>query len=81
MLNPTLVRKISQEVYRRFPETAGAVPTVRTQKAPNAEAGTPPNYLLSFKGTALTQDQRKINTVIRVVVNELGRILKISSSR
>lgn len=81
MLSSAILRKISQEIHRRFPETAGAQPTVRSQKPPHAGDDSPTNYLLSFRGKARTADQKNIQTIIRVVVNDQGRILKISSSR
>ena len=78
MLSATIIRKVSQEIHRRFPDTAGATPTIRAQKKNGAEE---PDYLLTFHGAGLTEDHRKINAIVRVVVNAQGKILKVSSSR
>ena len=76
---------ISQSVYRKFPEVAGARPSVRPQSLPTGkrlgEAHPGPHYLLTFKSIGSSPEGRLLPRFVRVVVDEEGRIIKISTSR
>jgi hypothetical protein len=75
-----VLSSICKQVYQKYPAVSGAEPKVAEQKAPTgvkAEA----SYLITFKGSATGADGRKIACVVRVVANENGKILKISSSK
>lgn len=63
---------INQEVYRRFPEFKGRKPNI--QKI----AG---NTLLLYKMQVHLPDQKTLNRSVRVVVDERGEIIKMSTSR
>ncbi len=79
-----LIQVICQEIYRRYPYLNGCRP--RIQPVPPA-AGKPPAcagqpaHLLVFKSQGLTADRRSITNLVRVVVDQNGKILKISTSR
>ena len=84
-LSQKQVQSISQTVFRKFPEMAGQPPTIRPQagpaaKAAGAKAG-PAHYLLTFKGSAAAPDGKVLRRLVRVVVEESGKIVKISTSR
>jgi hypothetical protein len=57
---------------------AGVKPTVRKQEI--GKRGEK-QYLLTFKGKADLPGGRKINRIVRVVADERGRILKLSTSK
>ena len=82
MLSLALIQKISQEVYRRFPEVSGAKPELRTRDAAGTKAAAKsPTYLLIYRGKVKTADQKSMPRWIRVVVDEGGKILKLTTSR
>lgn len=76
------IESVSQTVYRQFPEMRGARPTVQAQSAPGAKsAGEAPRHLLTFKGQVDGAGGRKMLRVVRVVADDYGKILKISTSK
>lgn len=88
-MDPKLIQRISNQVYRRFPEVNGKKPRVRQQKPPangskakhSGAAAVDPTYLLIFRGTGLGPGGRPIPRLVRVVASAQGKILKISTSR
>jgi hypothetical protein len=72
-----LIAKVQKQVGRQFPELAGSKPTVKKQASQDGKE----QYLLTFKGKADLPGGRKINRVVRVVVDERGHILKMSTSK
>lgn len=69
------VSKISRQVSKTFPEMRGVRPTVRR------ESGDDSRFLLTFKGKADLPGGKKLSRIVRVVADERGRILRISTSR
>ncbi len=67
------MNEIYQQVYRKFPEVAGKRPVKHDQ--PNGQT------LLVFKGSGTTPDGKKIARTIRVLVNDEGKIIKMTTSR
>jgi hypothetical protein len=63
---------VKREVVRQFPEMAGAEPKLKPQGD---------NFLLTFKGTACLPGGRTLPRVVNVVVDESGRILRMSTSK
>ncbi len=84
-LNAKHLQIISQSVYRKFPEVAGARPSVRPQSLPTAKrlGDMHPGllYLLTFKSMGSSPEGKLLPRFVRVVVDEEGRIIKISTSR
>jgi len=81
-----LLQTVSQEIYRRFPELNGRRPRVQAIRSGQGRSnvGSIPadaKHLLVFSGRAATSTGKHMPFIIRVVVNEQGKILKISSSR
>lgn len=72
----TLAR-VSAQVARSFPEMAGVAPTIRSQPA----AGDLAQYLLVYKAKALLPDGRQMPRVVRVVADDQGRIVRMSTSK
>lgn len=67
------INKVCKAIYRKYPMLNGKRPKV-TLKGDH-------RYLLIFTSTGNTPDGKKINTSIRVVTDEAGRIIKTSMSR
>lgn len=79
-MEPEFIKSISQEIYRRFPEVAGRKPQIRSQSIPHTKS-TGGTYLLTYQSSVKSDDGQAIQRWVRVVVNNQGKILKISTSR
>ena len=85
-MDPKVVQTISQEIYHRFPDLRGRKPRIQAVKPGQARpAGLPSNngarYLLVYSGRVATSTGKQMPYNVRVVVDEQGNILKISTSR
>jgi hypothetical protein len=72
------IARVTKQVARTFPEMSGARPAVKTQTAPS---GGHEQYLLTFKGKAPLPGGRELTRIVRVVADDRGQILRISTSR
>lgn len=68
--------KVNREVGRSFPELKGVKPSVRSQRRGDQE-----QYLLVYKGSAELPTGKTIKRVVRVVADEKGKIIRMSTSR
>jgi len=84
-MDQKLLKQVVADVYDRYPEFAGCRPKVRLQTtAQGKPADDPPNYLLTFKGTASARSAtgtKSISRYLRVVVDQQGKIIKVTTSR
>jgi hypothetical protein len=87
-MDAKILRTIVNQIHRRFPEFAGVQPKVQTQRmgeGREAQAkSAAPTVLLTFHSSNKTRDGAQSKTIsrwVRVVVNEQGKILKITTSR
>jgi len=72
-----LVQKITREVARSHPQMSGVRPTVKLQ----SDRGEAEEYLLTYRTTTALPGGRSMNLIVRVVADDRGRILKMSTSR
>jgi len=72
-MNEDLLNEIYQKVYRKFPEVDGKKPVKHDQ--PNGQT------LLIFKGEGKTPDGKKISRIVRVLISDTGKIVKMTTSR
>ena len=72
-MEKSIIKTISQKIYRQYPEVKDKHPSVKTQS--------PDNTLLVYKGEAVTVDGKTINRTIRVVIDRKGKIIKTTTSR
>ena len=72
-MDKTALKEIFEKVYKKFPEVNGKRPTQHAQ--PNGQT------LLIFKGSGKTPDGNTIDRIVRVLVNDKGKIVKITTSR
>lgn len=81
-MNRELLQAINQEVYRRFPEVKDKRPKIQKQEVTASRSIVKtPTYLLIYQGQVLTANQKEMPRLVRVVVSEQGKILKMSTSR
>jgi hypothetical protein len=85
LLNPKIIKNISDQVYRRFPEVAGVKPTIKKQPGGKNKSGKSENgsfhILLTFRGSVDVGDGKRMVRLVRVVVDNRGDILKMTTSR
>lgn len=72
-MNQETMKKVCEQIYKRFPDVQGSKPKVRAYEQDQA--------LLIFQGKGTTADGRSIPRTVRVVVNPDGKIKKVSTSR
>lgn len=77
-MNRSTIAKINRQVSRDFPEMKDINPTVR--RRPQPKAGDQ-RYTLTYKGKAELPGGRFLNRIVRVVADEQGHILRISTSK
>jgi len=64
---------VCNEVYRQFPEVKGASPKITNLPGDK--------YQLVFNRKVKTEDGKTLPRTVRVVADETGRIIKLSTSR
>ena len=74
----SIIAKLNRQVAEKFPEMKGVNPTVR--RGPQPKDGDQ-RYTLTYKGKADLPGGRKISRIVRVIADEEGRILRISTSK
>ncbi|MEX1071527.1 MAG: hypothetical protein WEC37_02780 [Anaerolineales bacterium] len=79
-MNSKAISDIKQRIYRQFPEVAGEQPSVKSQASAKSPGQTP-RYLLTFKGSAQDAGGPSFSRTVRVVADDNGRILKVTTSR
>ena len=73
---------INNNVYRQFPELSGVQPSIQQQATSKGASGkTSITYLLIYHSKAQVGNHNSMPRVVRVVVNEQGKILKLTTSR
>ena len=67
------ISKINQQVFRQFPFLTGTLPEV-SQENEN-------RWLLLYKGSVVTADGHELPVVVRVIADNDGKVIKLTSSR
>ena len=81
-LNSSQIDSISRQIYSQFPEVRNAAPIVQNQAgAKSAGIGGTDQYVLTFRGSGQGPGGRTINRIVRVVADDRGKVLKVSTSR
>jgi hypothetical protein len=70
-------KRIARQVSRSFPEMDGVRPSVRQQGGKNGHQ----QYLLIFKGKADLPGGKQMSRIVRVVADQSGNIIRMSTSR
>lgn len=77
-MKPKAVTQITRKVVEQFPEMNGVEPDVRRQGVPDNGAS---QYLLTYKGESALPGGRSLKRIVRVVADETGHVIRISTSR
>lgn len=76
------IAKAKEIVRRKFPEMAGTEPTVSTRKARSKGGeGSEILYLFTFQKRILLEDGGHLMRVVRVIMDQKGKIIKFTSSK
>ncbi len=79
------LEKVTHQIHRKYPEFSGCQPKVRRQRTSQTHTNTSePTYLLTFKTSAQvasSSGEKTISRSLRVVANDNGKIIKVSTSR
>jgi hypothetical protein len=81
-LNSSQIENISRQIYRQFPEVRDARPMIQNQAGAKAAGiGGTDQYVLTFRGSGQGPGGRTISRIVRVVADDRGKVLKVSTSR
>jgi hypothetical protein len=70
------IEKINRKVVQSFPEMRGVRPKVKREQARSGV-----QYRLTYKGTAELPGGRTLKRVAHVLVDEGGKVLRMSTSK
>ncbi len=76
-MDQATIKKLTRTVSKKFPEMNSVRPSVREQANTKGNV----QFLLTYKGKAELPGGRKISRIVRVVADERGRIIKMSTSK
>lgn len=79
-MNADILKSISTQVFRRFPELEGTKPKVQPQSTPKS-LSEQMNYLIIYKGVVKTTEGKSVQRIVRIVATSKGKILKMTTSR
>jgi hypothetical protein len=71
------IAKVTRQVVHTFPEMDGVAPSVRGQSGRTDVD----QYVLTYKGKASLPGGKTLTRIVRVVADDRGRIIRISTSR
>jgi hypothetical protein len=75
-MDKKLIEKISRRVVKSFPEMRDVRPSVKRE-----QTGAGLRYRLTYKGTAELPGGRTIKRIAHVLVDECGKVLRMSTSK
>ena len=75
------IETIAKQVYRQFPEIQDTRPAVQNQTGAKSMEVPADRFVLTFKGQGQGAGGKSIARIVRVIADERGKILKISTSR
>ena len=79
-MNQKTINKISKTVYKQFPEFRGNNPRVKQEPLPKSMQPIS-NYVLTYHTVTVDEIGRKFRRQVRVVADQKGEIMRISTSR
>jgi hypothetical protein len=75
-MDADILSRICAQIYVKYPEVKGVRPKVHAQ---TKVGGT--NHLLIFTGSAKASGGKVLSRVLRVVVTDEGKIIKVTTSK
>lgn len=80
-MQPASIQTVCQKIYARFPNLRGVRPKVERQRVTGNADPAMLRYLLVFKTQSVAADGKTMLFAVRVVADDKGRILKLTTSR
>ncbi len=77
-MDKATLEQVSRHVAKKFPEMVGVQPTIRRQGNSSSDD---PSFVLTYKGKAELPGGREISRIVRVVADESGRVIRMSTSK
>jgi hypothetical protein len=77
MMEERAIKKVTRKVIRQFPEMKGAQPTVRRRSG----SGKKQHFELTYKGKVEVPGGRTLRRVVRVVADDSGSVIRMSTSK
>jgi len=75
-MNAKYIDKASQEVYKKYPDLKGVKPKVTPREGANST-----DTLLVYTKKVSGPGGKQINRIVRAVVDEKGKVKKVSTSK
>ena len=78
------ISTVNRKVHQKYPETKGIKPKIKKQSLAKGSSGNSvsgKNFLFTYHIKAVTSNGKSLNKYVRAVVNESGKIVKISTSK
>jgi hypothetical protein len=76
-MEKSTITKLTKQIIRKFPEMEGVRPSLKRKGGYENGA----QYELTFKSSAQLPGGRTMRRVVRVIADENGRILRMSTSK
>lgn len=81
-LSAEIIKSVTNQIHKKYPEFAGVAPKVRRQPLPKgSEAANQTLFLFTFSVSAQAANNITIPRSVRVTVNDKGKIIKVTTSR
>jgi hypothetical protein len=71
------INKVSRKVVKQFPEMKGSKPSIRRRSG----SGSKLQFELTYKGKVEVPGGRTLRRVVRVVADEKGKVIRMSTSK
>ena len=78
LMDDKMIDKITAQVRKKFPEVTLQNPTIKSQKGGK---GDEERFVLTYTGRAELPNGREMKRIVRVVADDRGRVLKMSTSK
>ena len=72
------IERISRKVSKQFPEMKSVRPSVKLE---SSTSNSKQKFSLTYKGKVELPNGRMINRVVRVVADESGKVIRMSTSK
>jgi hypothetical protein len=71
-LQAQAIERVSNQVCRDYPEMRGARPSIASRGG---------NFVLTYRGRVRTSNGEEMSRIVRAVVDEDGRVIRLSTSK
>ena len=76
-MEQSAVEKVSRKVAKQFPEMKGRKPLIKSQSSGKKEM----RFVLTYKANVELPGGRNLRRVVRVVADEKGKVIRMSTSK